>query len=297
MYDLYVPIVKTSDREIPYDQAVGYIREGLAPLGSRYMGDLEGAFSQGWIDVFENVNKTHGAYSWGTYTSSPYILMNYQNRVDDVLTLAHELGHSMHSFYSNRNQPYIYSQYKIFLAEVASTVNESLMLDHLINAASGPAEKAYLLNRQLETLRGTLFRQTMFAEFERIVHNKSREGEALTPDSLSSIYKGLVDKYFAEGVSVNQEIDIEWARIQHFYRAFYVYQDATGISAAISLARDIKEEGAPAVARFMDFLAAGDSDFPLELLKRAGVDLTTPAPVEGAMKVFDGALTELEKLI
>jgi len=297
MFDLYTPIVAESEREVPYEQAARLIREGLSLLGGRYLDDLDCAFAQGWIDVYENANKTSGAYSWGTYLSHPYILMNYQNRIDDALTLAHELGHSMHSYYTNRKQPYIYSNYKLFVAEVASTVNESLVLDHLIGCAASPAEKAYLLNRKLETIRGTLFRQTMFAEFERTVHNKAREGGALTPDSLSAAYKGLNDKYFAKEVSVNPEIAIEWARIPHFYRAFYVYQYATGISAAMSIAERIKNEGAGAVERYLEFLAGGDSDYPLELLKRAGADLTTPGPVEGAMSAFESALAELERLV
>ncbi|MCL2060183.1 MAG: oligoendopeptidase F [Oscillospiraceae bacterium] len=297
MYDLYAPMVASADREVTYEQAVRYVKEGLAPLGDRYLRDLDNAFAQGWIDVFENVNKTNGAYSWGTYRSHPYILMNYQNRVDDVLTLAHELGHSMHSFYTNGKQPYIYCGYKIFVAEVASTVNESLVLEHLIGGAADPAEKAYLLNRQLETIRGTLFRQTMFAAFERIIHKNALEGAALTADALSEAYKGLNDKFFADEVGVNPEIAMEWARIPHFYRAFYVYQYATGISAAMSIARRIKAEGAPAVESYMEFLASGDSDYPLELLKSTGVDFSTPAPVEGAMRAFEAALEELEKLI
>ena len=297
MFDLYTPIVTESEREVPYEQAARLIREGLSPLGAKYLNDLDCAFTQGWIDVFENANKTNGAYSWGSYLSHPFILMNYQNRIDDALTLAHELGHAMHSYYTNRKQPYIYSSYKIFVAEVASTVNESLVLDHMIGCAASPSEKAYLLNRKLETIRGTLFRQTMFAEFERIVHGRAREGDALTPDSLSAVYKGLNDKYFAKEVLVNPEIAIEWARIPHFYRAFYVYQYATGISAAMSIAGRIKSEGAGAVERYLEFLASGDCDYPLELLRRAGADLTTPGPVEGAMTAFESALSELEELV
>jgi oligoendopeptidase F len=297
MYDLYTPIVAAPERDITYEQAVWLVREGLTPLGGRYLSDLKNAFSKGWIDVYENASKTKGAYSWGAYLSHPYILMNFQNHVDDVLTLAHELGHAMHSFYTNAGQPFIYSNYKIFVAEVASTVNESVVLEHMIDITDDPTEKAYLLNLQLETIRGTLFRQTMFAEFERIVHGMARDGYALTPDTFSVVYKELNDKYFADEVSVDMEIAMEWGRIPHFYRAFYVYQYATGISAAISITRKIKSEGTPAVNGFMEFLASGDSDYPLELLKRAGVDLTTPEPVEGAMRAFEAALTELEKLI
>ncbi|MDR3121790.1 MAG: oligoendopeptidase F [Clostridiales bacterium] len=297
MYDLYTPIVPAADRRIAYEDAVSLVKEGLLALGPRYSADLARALSSGWIDVFENVNKTRGAYSWGTYRSHPYILLNYQSRIDDVLTLAHEIGHSMHSYYTNRTQPYIYSEYKIFVAEVASTVNESLMLNYLIGAAKDETEKAYLLNRQLETIRGTLFRQTMFAEFERTVHKKAQEGEALTPDTLSEVYKALNDKYFAKEVAVDGRIALEWARIPHFYRPFYVYQYATGISAAIFLTERIRAEGREAVDRYMEFLSSGGGDYPLLLLSRAGVDLTSPAPVEGAMRAFEAALAELEKLV
>ena len=297
MFDLYMPLVAESERKVDYKEAVGIVCEGLSVLGPGYIADLENAFTQGWIDVYENANKTNGAYSWGTYLSHPYILLNYQGHVDDVLTLSHELGHSMHSYYTHSKQAYINSNYKIFVAEVASTVNENLTLDHLIAKTAAPAEKAYLLDKRLELIRATLFRQTMFAEFERIVHMKAEDGEALTPDSLSEIYKGLNLKYFAAEVNVDAEIAVEWARIPHFYSAFYVYQYATGISAAMELTRRIKAEGAPAIADYMEFLAGGDSDYPMELLKRAGADMLTPAPIEGAMRVFQDDLNELEKLI
>jgi oligoendopeptidase F len=297
MYDLYAPIVAESDRKVSFEEAVELVKAGLSALGPQYGADLAKGLSSGWIDVYENANKTRGAYSWGTYRSHPYILMNYQGRIDDVLTLAHEIGHSMHSYYTNRAQPYVYSEYKIFVAEVASTVNETLVLGHLIGAARDGREKAYLLNRQLETLRGTLFRQTMFAEFERIIHGRLQQGGALTPDALSDAYKALNDKYFAAQVCVDGEIALEWARIPHFYHAFYVYQYATGISAATSLAGRIAGEGAPAVERYMRFLAGGGSDYPINLLQAAGVDLTSAEPIENAMRVFEGALQELERLI
>jgi len=297
MFDLYVPIVSKPERVITYDQAKEYVCKGLAPLGAVYTDDMKKAFADGWIDVYENANKTNGAYCWGSYLSHPYVLLNYQSRLNDVLTLAHELGHAMHSYYTNKTQAFINSDKKIFVAEVASTVNESLLIEHLIKCASDRSEKAYLLNLLLESIRGTLFRQTMFAEFERIVHGKMKEGAALTPDVFSSIYKGLVDKYFASEVSVNPEIAMEWARIPHFYTAFYVYQYATGISAAMSITRRIKSEGAPAVDRYLRFLAGGGGDYPLELLRGAGVDYSTPEPVEGAMRAFEEALNELENLI
>jgi oligoendopeptidase F len=297
MYDLYAPIVAESDRRVGFEEAAELVKAGLATLGPQYGADLAKGISSGWIDVYENANKTRGAYSWGTYRSHPYILLNYQDKLDDVLTLAHELGHSMHSYYTNRAQPYVYSEYKIFVAEVASTVNETIMLNHLIGAARDSREKAYLLNRQLETIRGTLFRQTMFAEFEKLIHGKLQSGVALTPDTLSTSYKILNDKYFAAQVRVDEEIALEWARIPHFYHAFYVYQYATGISAATTLASRIAAEGAPAIERYLRFLSGGGSDYPINLLLEAGVDLTATEPIESVLRVFEGALDELERII
>jgi oligoendopeptidase F len=297
MYDLYAPIAEEPGRRVGYEDACATVLEGLSQLGPRYLGDLRAALGAGWVDVHENRNKTRGAYSWGAYGTHPYVLMNFQGRLDDVLTLAHELGHSMHTFYTNQAQPFVYSEYKIFVAEVASTVNEGLVLDHLIASAKDAKEKAYLLNRKLEAFRGTLFRQTMFAEFEKEIHQLAGAGEALTPDALSQAYKRLNDKYYAAGVAVDEEIALEWARIPHFYHAFYVYQYATGISAATSLVARIAAEGAPAVERYMRFLASGGSDYPIELLRAAGVDLSTPAPVVDAMRAFEAALAELEALV
>ena len=296
MYDLYTPIISGTEKKINYNAAVALVQSGLSVLGEQYGSDLEYALSAGWIDVYENANKTRGAYSWGAYASHPYVLLNYQNTVDDVLTLAHEIGHALHSYYTNRAQPYVYSEYKIFVAEVASTVNESIMLDFMIKGAKSEKEKAYLLNRKLETIRGTLFRQTMFAEFERIVHRKVQAGEPLTPESLSSIYKALNDKYFAKEVTVDAQIALEWARIPHFYSSFYVYKYATGISAATALTNQILHEGEPAIQRYMKFLTSGCSNYPLQLLNDAGVDLTTSKPVEETMHVFREALDELESI-
>ena len=296
MYDLYTPIITGTDRHIGYQKAGELLLSGLSVLGDDYVRDLEHALTSGWIDVYENENKTRGAYSWGSYHSHPYVLMNYQNTLDDVLTLAHELGHALHSYYTNRAQPFVYSEYKIFVAEVASTVNESIMLRSMIRDTSDPREKAYLLNRQLETIRGTLFRQTMFAEFERIIHHNVLEGEPLTPDSLSATYKALNDKYFAAEVSVDPQIALEWSRIPHFYNAFYVYKYATGISAATSLTKQLVSGDPEAVKRYRAFLASGCRDYPLNLLKAAGVDLTTPEPIIDAMDIFKAALDELEAL-
>ena len=302
MYDLYVPMVAPTERRIPYDTALNLVVEGLSGLGEKYVEDVKRAVRSGWTDIYENLGKTRGAYSWGAYKSHPYVLMNYQGAIDDVMTLAHELGHAMHSYYTNLVQPYVYSGYKIFVAEVASTVNEALLINYLINDsdyARDAKEKAYLINRQLETFRGTLFRQTMFAEFERIIHKKSDNGESFSPELFSTIYKELNDKYFSSEVEVDSQIALEWARIPHFYNAFYVYQYATGISAATSLAKRISSEGScgPSVDRYMKFLSSGGSDYPLELLKLAGVDMTVPAPVEEALQVFESSLYKLEELI
>lgn len=297
MYDLYVPIVEEPPRTYSYEKALEIVKKGLAPMGGEYLGYLEDAFKAGWIDVFENEGKTSGAYSWGTHLTHPYVLLNYQGTINDVFTIAHEMGHALHSFYTNKTQPYIYSEYRIFVAEVASTVNESLLMQYMLNNTNDKKEKAYLLNHFLEEFRGTLFRQVMFAEFEKITHSKVESGEALTADEFCSIYRGLNLKYFGKEVNVDSDIDMEWARIPHFYSSFYVYKYATGLSAAVSLSQQILKEGKPAVDRYVNFLSSGGSDYPIELLKKAGVDLSTPKPVEDALKVFSSVLDELEKLI
>lgn len=297
MYDLYVPIVDVPEKNISYEDAVDMVGKGLYPMGNEYLGYLGQGFKSSWIDVYENEGKTSGAYSWGCYKSHPYVLLNYQGTINDVFTLAHEMGHALHSFYTHKTQPYIYSEYKIFVAEVASTVNESLLMKYLLQKTNDRKEKAYLLNHYLEEFRGTVFRQVMFAEYEKIIHSKVEQGEALTTELLCSIYKQLNEKYFGAEVIVDDDIKMEWARIPHFYSSFYVYKYATGFSAAASISQQILSEGQPAVDRYIEFLSSGGSDYPLELLKKAGVDLTVPKPVEDAMKVFESILDELEKLI
>jgi oligoendopeptidase F len=297
MYDLYVPMVEMPKKIIPYEEAVKMVTNGLKPLGEQYLQDLDKAFGSGWIDVFESRGKTSGAYSSGAYLTHPYVLLNYQSTINDVFTLAHEMGHAMHSYYTNLTQPYIYSDYKIFVAEVASTLNESLLIKHLLGVESDNSEKAYLLNHYLEEFRGTLFRQTMFAEFEKAIHIIIETGGALTAQELCRIYRELNVKYFGQEVIIDDEIDMEWARIPHFYYSFYVYKYATGISAAASLSKQITEEGAPAVERYTGFLGSGGSDYPINLLKKAGVDLSAPKPIEDAMKTFEIILEELETLI
>ncbi len=297
MYDIYVPLIKDVKMDIPYEEGKRLVIEGLCPLGTEYVTTLKTGLESGWIDVYENEGKTSGAYSWGSYGTNPYILLNYDNKLDDAFTLAHELGHSLHSYYSNATQPYVYSQYSIFVAEVASTVNESLLIDYMINKAKDDKEKAYLINHYLEQFRGTVYRQTMFAEFEKLIHEEVEKGGALTPESIGSIYSGLNRLYFGEEVVLDEEIAREWARIPHFYSAFYVYKYATGFTAATALKEQILKEGEPAVKRYIDFLKAGSSDYPLNVLKKAGVDLTKPEPVQEALDYFGQLVDELEKLV
>lgn len=296
MYDIYVPLVGEEQQPIAREQAVAMVQEGLKALGATYLKDLEQAFTDGWIDWLENRGKTSGAYSWGTYGVHPYVLMNYQENLDNMFTLAHELGHAMHTYYTDTTQPYVNSPITIFVAEVASTVNETLVMRHLLEQTDDAKRRMYLLNHFLEQFRGTVFRQTMFAEFELIVHDKANKGEALTSEQLSEIYYGLNKKYYGDGIVVDPLIALEWARIPHFYRPFYVYKYATGFSAAVALAEQILSEGEPAQRRYLNFLSRGSSDYPLELLKRAGVDMTTPEPIAAAMQVFGELLAELEQL-
>ncbi|HZK87434.1 MAG TPA: oligoendopeptidase F [Syntrophomonas sp.] len=297
MYDIYTPLVKDYKVNIPYEEAQQTILKALQPLGDEYLSHAQEGLQGGWVDVYENEGKTSGAYSWGTYDTSPYILMNYDNKLDDMFTLAHEMGHSMHSYYSNQTQPYIYAQYSIFVAEVASTVNESLLIDYLLEHSRDKQEKIYLLNHYLEQFRGTVYRQTMFAEFEKIIHERAEQGEAITPERLSAIYKDLNQLYYGPEVVLDEEINMEWARIPHFYSAFYVYKYATGFSAATAIKEAIRQEGAPAVTRYLEFLKSGGSDYPIALLQKAGVDLTTPEPVDDALQYFARLLDELESLL
>ncbi|KEF38354.1 oligopeptidase F [Schinkia azotoformans MEV2011] len=298
MYDLYTPLVKDVKMEIPYNEAKDIVLKGLAPMGEEYQGILQEAFDNRWIDIHENQGKRSGAYSSGTYGTNPYILLNWQDNVNNVFTLAHELGHSVHSYYTRKSQPYPYANYSIFVAEVASTCNESLLNDFMLKNEDDKQKKLYILNHYLEGFRGTVFRQTMFAEFEHLIHEKAREGEALTADLFSSLYFDLNKKYFGNDIVVDEEISLEWARIPHFYYNYYVYQYATGFSAAAALSKQILEEGEPAVKRYIDeFLKAGSSDYPIEVLKRAGVDMTSSEPIEQALKVFEEKLTEMEQLL
>lgn len=297
LYDVYTPLVDTYKKSISYEEAKQIVLEGLKPMGQEYLDLIKQGFDGGWIDVYENEGKKSGAYSWSIYGTHPYVLLNYQPNLNNVFTIAHEMGHAMHSYYSNANQTYSNAGYKIFVAEVASTCNESLLINHLINSSTDKLEKAYLINHFLEQFRGTLFRQTMFAEFENIVHKKVDDGESLNGEELCKIYYGLNEKYFGKDIVIDKEIEMEWARIPHFYSSFYVYQYATGFSAAIALSKKIMNEGERAVENYKKFLKAGCSDYPIEVLKLAGVDMGEKEPVEQAMKMFESLLTEFENLM
>ncbi|MDQ6467312.1 oligoendopeptidase F [Exiguobacterium acetylicum] len=298
MYDMYTPLVSEVEMKVSYEEAKQLMVEGLAPLGAEYKHILEEGLSERWVDVRETRGKRSGAYSSGAYDTQPFILMNWQDNINNLFTLAHEFGHSVHSYYTRKSQPYPYGDYSIFVAEVASTTNEALLNDYLLKKVTDRKEKLYLLNNQLETFRGTLFRQTMFAEFEHAIHDAARLGQSLTPEFLTSTYYTLNQKYFGEEIVLDEEIGLEWARIPHFYYNYYVYQYATGISAAAALTDQILEEGQPAVERYINnFLKAGSSDYPIEVLKAAGVDMTTKAPVEAALRQFERVLDEFEALL
>ena len=296
-YDLYAPLVPDLKMEKTYEEAKERVLEGLAPMGDEYISNLKMAMSSGWIDVYENEGKRSGAYSWGVYSVHPFVLLNHNNNINSMFTIAHELGHALHSYYTWENMPYLYSGHKIFVAEVASTVNEALLISDMLEKSSDKKERMYLLNYFMDQFKGTLFRQTMFAEFEKTTHELVEAGEMLTCESLNKIYRDLNLFYFGEDIEIDSRLDLEWARIPHFYEAFYVYQYATGYSAAIALSQKILKEGREAVDRYIDFLKKGDSEYSIDLLKGAGVDMTTSKPVEDALDVFEKLLDEMEELV
>ena len=298
-YDVYVPVIPAVDPHYTYEEAVALVCDAVAPLGEGYVGTAREGLTGGWVDRYENKGKRSGAYSSGCYDSMPYILMNFTGTLDSVFTLAHELGHSMHSWYSKNHQPYPLSDYRILVAEVASTTNESLLNHHLLSITQDQSMRAYLIDRYLDSFRGTLFRQTMFAEFEKLIHERVETGQPLTADSLDVMYYELVQLYYGGQVAFDDSdkpISWEWARIDHFFYNFYVYKYATGMSSAIAIARAILGEGEPAVARYLEFIMSGGSDYPLLQLKKAGVDLTTPDPVSSALAEFESMVSELETL-
>lgn len=296
MYDLFAPLVEEFKLDITYDEAKTTVKESLKPLGQDYLNVLQDGFDNGWIDVYENEGKRSGAYSWGAYGTHPYVLLNHKDNLNSMFTLTHEMGHALHSYYSDTNQNYRDAQYTIFLAEVASTLNEALLMDYMLKKSTDLKEKMYLLTYYADQFRTTVFRQTMFAEFEKIVHERTEAGESLTPADLSKIYYDLNVLYYGKGMVVDKDIEIEWARIPHFYTSFYVYKYATGFSAATSFAKQILDEGAPAVERYLGFLKSGGSDYSINILNRAGVDMSSPEPIEQAMAVFEDLITQMEQL-
>ena len=296
MYDLYVPVVDGVEMKFTFEEAKEIALKALAPLGEDYLNLLREGFTNGWIDVYENEGKRSGAYSAGARVH-PYVLLNFKGTLDDVFTLVHEMGHSIHSYLSNKIQPTAYQDYVIFVAEVASTCNEALLMEYLLSVTTDKKERAYLINHFLEQFRGTLYRQTMFAEFELAANEMTQRGEGTTAEALCAMYKKLNEQYFGSEMNVDEEISLEWARIPHFYYDYYVYQYATGYAAAIALSRRILREGEPAVKDYLGFLSGGCSADPITLLRGAGVDMASPKPIEDAAKLFDEMISEMEKIL
>lgn len=297
MYDVYTPIVAAQNQTYEFEQAKQMVLEALKPMGEDYLSHAREGLENRWIDIYPNKGKKGGAYSWGCYDSQPFILLNYTKNLDSVFTLIHEMGHSIHSYYSITAQDYAYSDYKIFVAEVASTCNECLLMHDLLKKTTDKEQRKYLLNHYLDSFKGTLFRQTMFAEFEKNAHDYCAQGKPLTAEALSQMYLELNQKYFGPDMEKDEEIAYEWMRIPHFYTPFYVYQYATGYSAAVALSAKILKEGKPAVDAYMSFLKGGESKDPIDLLKMAGVDMTTEKPVADALALFGELVAELEALV
>lgn len=297
MYDVYTPIVAAQNQTYEFEQAKQMVFEALKPMGEDYLSHAREGLENRWIDIYPNKGKKGGAYSWGCYDSQPFILLNYTKNLDSVFTLIHEMGHSIHSYYSRTTQDYAYSDYKIFVAEVASTCNECLLMHDLLEKTTDKEQRKYLLNHYLDSFKGTLFRQTMFAEFEKNAHEYCAQGKPLTAEALSQMYLELNQKYFGPDMEKDEEIAYEWMRIPHFYTPFYVYQYATGYSAAVALSAKILKEGKPAVDAYMSFLKGGESKDPIDLLKMAGVDMTTEKPVADALALFGELVAELEALV
>lgn len=297
MYDIYTPMIPDAAKKISFEEAKETVLKALAPLGEDYVNKVKEGFENRWIDVYENEGKRSGAYSAGAYGTHPFVLLNYNESLDDMFTLAHEMGHAMHSYYSNEAQPYIYSQYKIFVAEVASTCNEVLLMEYLLKNTTDKKERAYLLNHYLDSFKGTVYRQTQFAEYEMLTNKMAEDGESLTAETLNQAYLDLNKKYYGPDMVSDDEIALEWARIPHFYYNFYVYQYATGFSSAVAIAHNILKNGAPAVEQYKKFLSGGCSMAPVELLKIAGVNLEEPTAIQDALNVFGDILTEMEALV
>lgn len=297
MYDMYTPLVGEAPIQYTYEEAVAKAKEALTPLGDEYQEVVAEAFSSRWIDVVENKGKRSGAYSSGAYDTAPYILLNWHDTLDQLFTLVHEMGHSVHSYFTRNNQPYVYGDYSIFLAEIASTTNENILTEYLLETEKDPLVRAYVLNHYLDGFKGTIFRQTQFAEFEHFIHEEDAAGVPLTAEYLSENYGKLNAKYYGDAVTYDDEIKLEWSRIPHFYYNYYVFQYATGFSAASALSKKILAEEPQALENYLNYLKAGSSDYPIEVMKKAGVDMTKPDYLEEAMKVFAARLDELEALL
>ena len=296
-YDLHVPLVPEAKMEIPYDSALTIIENALAPLGKQYVADIKAGFASGWVDVYETEGKGSGAYSWGCYSTHPYMLLNYNNTLDNVFTVIHEMGHCMHRYYTNKNQPYIYAGHAIFTAEVAAITNESLLMDYLLKNTKDKAQKLYLLNYYIDQIEGTFYTQVMFAEFEKAAHERVQNGEALTSASARQIYRDVFQKFYGPELVLDSLDDLGCLRIYHFYRKFYVYQYATSLAASVAISRKILEGDKEALDRYLRFLESGDSDYPVELLKNAGVDMTSPEPINKTIELFASLVDEMEKLL
>ena len=291
-YDIYAPMVSDITMKIPYEEAKDIALKALAPLGEEYLSKVKEGFESGWVDIYENTGKRTGAFSWGTYGVHPYVFLNYTDTLNDVFTLVHEMGHAMHTYYSNANQPYPYAGYRIFVAEVASTCNEALLMQYLLKNCTDASEKKYLMNHYFEQFKGTLFRQTMFAEFEMITHKMAEDGEVLSTQALCDVYRKLNEEYFGEDMVIDDEIALEWSRIPHFYTPFYVYQYATGYSAAIAIASKIFKGDEKTLKGYKQFLSGGCSMHPIDLLKLCGIDMESPQVIQEALDVFGKLLEE-----
>ena len=296
-YDVYAPLSKGSNKQYTYKQAQQMVLEAVSPLGQEYQKKVQQAFDEKWVDVYPNVGKSNGAYSSGTYHSNPYIMMNFNGSLDSVSTLAHEMGHSLHTYLTNSHQPVQYSDYSLFVAEVASTVNENLLIDQLLQNCNDPRERLALLNEYLEGFKGTVYRQTMFAEFEMKAHQMAQQGQSLDCDSLSEVYENLIKLYFGDELVIDPEVKYEWARIPHFFNPFYVYVYATGYTSAVAIKEGILKQGQSAVDRYLQFLSMGSSDYPLNELKHAGVDLTSSESIDRAFDKLEEILDDAEKTI
>ncbi|NOX36088.1 MAG: oligoendopeptidase F [Calditrichaeota bacterium] len=296
-WDLFVPLVEATHFDFSYEEAIDLITEALQPLGETYQAVLQRGFKEGWIDVFENQGKRAGAYSWSTYGVHPFILLNYNRTLNDVFTIAHEMGHALHSFFTQQKQPFIYSHYTIFVAEVASTLNEALLMEHLLNKTTDPEKKLYLLNEYADQIRGTVYIQTLFAEFEKTIHEKVEAGEALTAELLSALKEELYTRYFGPAFRMHPRYRINWCRIPHFYYNFYVYKYVTGYAAATALAQRILSGEPGAREAYLDFLSRGNSDYSLNLLRQAGVDMTSPEPIQATTRLLDRLVQEMETIV